>query len=276
LASGHLCTAQFFIDSVNLQPRYEREIQLGYVYLIRNGDLFKIGRTDNLQRRLKQLQPCTVIQTLETDRSRDLEYELHQQYKSKRIPQTEYFRLTESQVEDVAVALGKTRQPGVSSGERQGSGSSSSSSSGSYHTYFDSMWKDPAFREEMERRYWNSQSPSLDGSKRSVTGVHRNAHQDDGIKIRRTSSKEHNDPLSRFTTSQKSEYWELFHKYGKRYADKVFAQKYPTETVKPSHTNEKAVWERWVKEEEEAKAQKELQKQEQEQAKRGLWYWLGF
>jgi len=29
---------------------------MGYVYLIQNGDLFKIGRTDNLQRRLKQLQ----------------------------------------------------------------------------------------------------------------------------------------------------------------------------------------------------------------------------
>ena len=68
---------------------------MGYVYLIQNGDLFKIGRTDNLQRRLKQLQPCTVIQTLETDRSRDLEYELHKKYKAKRLPQTEYFRLTD-------------------------------------------------------------------------------------------------------------------------------------------------------------------------------------
>ena len=85
---------------------------MGYVYLIRNGDLYKIGRTDNLERRLKELQPCTVIQTLETDRSRDLEYERHKKYKAKRLPQTEYFRLSQSQVEEVAVALGKTRQPG--------------------------------------------------------------------------------------------------------------------------------------------------------------------
>ena len=66
---------------------------MGYVYVIQNGDL-KIGRTDNLQRRL--IQPCTVIQTLETDRSRGLEYELHQKYKAKRLTQTEYFRLDNS------------------------------------------------------------------------------------------------------------------------------------------------------------------------------------
>jgi len=113
---------------------------MGYVYLIQNGDLFKIGRTDNLQHRLKQLQPCTVIQTLKTDRSRDLEYELHQRFKSKRVPQTEYFRLTESQVEDAAVALGKTRQTGVSSAVPRGFGSSSSSSAGSYrNSFFDNI-----------------------------------------------------------------------------------------------------------------------------------------
>ena len=41
----------------------------GYVYLIRNGDLYKIGRTSNLERRLKQLQPCVLVQSLITDRS---------------------------------------------------------------------------------------------------------------------------------------------------------------------------------------------------------------
>ena len=44
----------------------------GYVYLVRNGELHKIGRTDYLERRLQQLQPDEVIQVLETDRSRDL------------------------------------------------------------------------------------------------------------------------------------------------------------------------------------------------------------
>lgn len=78
----------------------------GYVYLIRNGDLHKIGRTDNLDRRLKQLQPCVLVQSLKTDRSRDLEYELHKRFKDKRIPQTEYFRLDEAEVNLVRIALG--------------------------------------------------------------------------------------------------------------------------------------------------------------------------
>ncbi len=79
---------------------------MGYVYLVRNGDLFKIGRTENLQRRLKQLQPGHLIQAAQTDRSRDLEYELHARFKGVRIPQTEYFRLNDYQVEQVRIALG--------------------------------------------------------------------------------------------------------------------------------------------------------------------------
>jgi len=77
----------------------------GYVYLIKNGDLYKIGRTDNLERRLKQLQPCEVLATLETDRSRDLEADLHKEFKAKRIPQTEYFRLDDLEVVKVKKAL---------------------------------------------------------------------------------------------------------------------------------------------------------------------------
>ena len=78
----------------------------GFVYLIRNGDLHKIGRTDNLQKRLKQLKPDEVVQVLETDRSRDLEYELHQQFKEKRLPQTEYFRLDEAELNAARMTLG--------------------------------------------------------------------------------------------------------------------------------------------------------------------------
>jgi hypothetical protein len=77
----------------------------GFVYLIRNGDLHKIGRTDNLGRRMKQLQPDEILQVLETDRSRDLEHELHEQFKAKRLPQTEYFRLTPQDVATVRVSL---------------------------------------------------------------------------------------------------------------------------------------------------------------------------
>lgn len=85
---------------------------MGYVYLIRNGDLHKIGRTDNLPRRIKQLQPDEVLQVLQTDRSRDLEYELHEQFKAKRLPQTEYFRLDQPEVNLARLALGW--EPGAS------------------------------------------------------------------------------------------------------------------------------------------------------------------
>ena len=81
------------------------------VYLVRNGDLHKIGRTENLQRRLEQLSPGVLVQWLETDRSRDLEYELHQHFKSKRIPQTEYFRLDQREIDEARVALGWNKPP---------------------------------------------------------------------------------------------------------------------------------------------------------------------
>ena len=82
-----------------------REV-MGYVYLIRNGDLYKIGHTENLERRLKQLQPCVLIQSLVTDRSLNLKQELHKRFQSLRLPQTEYFRLNDYQVEQVRLLLG--------------------------------------------------------------------------------------------------------------------------------------------------------------------------
>ncbi len=79
---------------------------MGYVYLIRNGDLHKIGRTDNLEQRMKQLQPDEVVQVLPTDRSHDIELELHRKLKQYRLPQTEYFRLTEENVNMARLRLG--------------------------------------------------------------------------------------------------------------------------------------------------------------------------
>ncbi len=70
----------------------------GIVYLIRNGDLHKIGTTTNLQRRMKQLKPDEIVKTLETTKFRTIEKELHRKYKDVRLPQTEYFRLTDQQL----------------------------------------------------------------------------------------------------------------------------------------------------------------------------------
>ena len=63
----------------------------GIVYLIRNGDLHKIGTTTNLQRRMKQLKPDEIVKTLETTKFRAIEKELHRKYKDVRLPQTEYW-----------------------------------------------------------------------------------------------------------------------------------------------------------------------------------------
>ena len=50
---------------------------MGCVYLNCNSDLYKIGHAENLERRLKQLKPYVLVQSLVTDRSFNLEQELH-------------------------------------------------------------------------------------------------------------------------------------------------------------------------------------------------------
>ncbi len=70
------------------------ESSSGFVYLIRNKDLYKIGITVNLEQRMKQLKPDEIVATLKTEDFESLEKELHKRYKGVRIPQSEYFRLT--------------------------------------------------------------------------------------------------------------------------------------------------------------------------------------
>ena len=70
----------------------------GWVYIIRNGDLYKIGITQNIRRRMKQLRPDEIISSLKTNNYIILEKKLHKLFKSKRIPQTEYFRLSHNEV----------------------------------------------------------------------------------------------------------------------------------------------------------------------------------
>ncbi len=70
----------------------------GWIYLIRNGDLYKIGVTQNLDRRLKELKPDETICTVLTENYLFLEKQLHKRYKNVRIPQSEYFRLSKPQL----------------------------------------------------------------------------------------------------------------------------------------------------------------------------------
>lgn len=70
----------------------------GFVYLVRNKDLYKIGITKDPDRRMRELKPDEVIHLEQCFNYAILEKCLHSRFKSKRLPQTEYFRLSHSQV----------------------------------------------------------------------------------------------------------------------------------------------------------------------------------
>lgn len=77
----------------------------GFVYLIRNDNIYKIGITDNLLRRFKQLKPDEVLNVVRCSNYESLEKELHKKFKECRIPQSEYFRLSKNQVEIVNIEM---------------------------------------------------------------------------------------------------------------------------------------------------------------------------
>ena len=73
----------------------------GWLYLIRNRDLYKIGITKNFENRMRQLKPDIVVAKFYTADFVKLERELHNRYKKLRIPQTEYFRLENSHIKEI-------------------------------------------------------------------------------------------------------------------------------------------------------------------------------
>ena len=73
----------------------------GWLYLIRNRDLYKIGITKNFENRMRQLKPDNVVAKFYTADFVKLERELHNRYKKLRIPQTEYFRLEKSHIKEI-------------------------------------------------------------------------------------------------------------------------------------------------------------------------------
>jgi hypothetical protein len=74
---------------------------LGFVYLVRNQDLFKIGITSDLKRRMEELKPDEIVNTIKCRNFRDVERDLHSLFRGERLPQTEYFRLDQEQVQRV-------------------------------------------------------------------------------------------------------------------------------------------------------------------------------
>ncbi len=79
----------------------------GWLYLIRNRDIYKIGITKNFNNRMRQLKPDNVVVKLYTSNYKKLERELHHRYKDYRIPQTEYFRLDNSHLKEIKHIISK-------------------------------------------------------------------------------------------------------------------------------------------------------------------------
>ena len=83
----------------------------GWLYLIKNGDLYKIGITRNFDNRMRQLKPDKVVAKLYSREFMLLEREFHKRYKNVRIPQTEYFRLDNRQINKIKRRISKFNYP---------------------------------------------------------------------------------------------------------------------------------------------------------------------
>ena len=78
---------------------------VSYVYLIQNGDLFNIGFTNNLERSRIDLRPGELIAFLSTEKPEPLIKNLRKLYVDNRIPGSDYYRLSNSQVKECRTLL---------------------------------------------------------------------------------------------------------------------------------------------------------------------------
>lgn len=72
----------------------------GYVYLFRCGDLFKIGFSEDPQRRLAQVGGDEILHVILCADARSAERSLHQRFSSLR-DHGEYFRLGEEEIAEI-------------------------------------------------------------------------------------------------------------------------------------------------------------------------------
>tara|TARA_Y100001968_G_scaffold218123_1_gene200794 strand:- start:406 stop:966 length:561 start_codon:yes stop_codon:yes gene_type:complete len=77
-----------------------------FVYLMKNGDLYKLGRTRNLESEASKMKPGKIISSYETEDPISFQARLLRLYKKKRIPETYYFRLSDSEVDNCKKHLG--------------------------------------------------------------------------------------------------------------------------------------------------------------------------
>lgn len=88
-------------DTTTIQDAQNNDASMhGFVYFIRNGDLCKIGITENLLRRLGELQPDEILNVIRCKNYQDVERKIHSAFKEIRLPQTEYFRMNAAQIDE--------------------------------------------------------------------------------------------------------------------------------------------------------------------------------
>ena len=76
-----------------------------YVYLIRNGDLYNIGFTKNLERTRIDLRPGELVSFLITEKPEPIIKNLRKTYVDNRLPGSDYYRLANSQVKECSSLL---------------------------------------------------------------------------------------------------------------------------------------------------------------------------
>ena len=83
-----------------------------FVYLMKNGDLYKLGCTSNLESEASKMKPGKIIASFQAEDPKSFMARLLRLYKKKRIPDTSYFRLSESEVDSCRNHLdGKSNIP---------------------------------------------------------------------------------------------------------------------------------------------------------------------
>ncbi len=78
-----------------------------FVYLIRNGDLYVIGSSANIDRTLATYSPGELVASQKTDNPEALLKNLRRSYIDNRLPSSDYFRLSNSQARECQTLLGK-------------------------------------------------------------------------------------------------------------------------------------------------------------------------
>lgn len=76
-----------------------------YIYLVKNGDLYNIGVVKTIEICQKDLNPGKVIAYSKVENADFFCQELYKRYSDVRLPQSIYFRLNKSQVNDCKFML---------------------------------------------------------------------------------------------------------------------------------------------------------------------------